>query len=185
MRWARNNFPSKAHTLNINLSKLVNNLWNLNINLPTDGSTMFDDSRALHGDVNSFWFFPPLFSFLWSQSTRVSESDYCRKLCLGNRGGRQKKIKAFMEKGRARILADLFAFVWFRVWFCHLLRGQKLAQQWLVLIATNGGAGVENSQIQFEIRVVENYNCRIRKIIKPSKLSLLFTRMAFWCCRWW
>ena len=34
------NVHNKAHTLNINLSKLINNLLNLNIVLPTDGFTM-------------------------------------------------------------------------------------------------------------------------------------------------
>lgn len=127
---------SKAHSLNINLSKLVNNLWNLNINLPADGLTTFDARFALICvDVNSFWFFFSVFAHIMPliAIARVRGSDYCRKLRLewrqqpATRETKKKNIHKSQERKKVaskqlRYSADKFALCWFRIWFCRRAR---------------------------------------------------------------
>lgn len=159
---------SKAHSLNINLSKLVNNLWNLNINLPADGLTTFDARFALICvDVNSFWFFFSVFVHIMPliAIARVRGSDYCRKLRLEWRQQQQhakQKRKTFIKVGRGKRsrvnsfgtrLTNLrcvdFASDFVAARYFFVSRSQKsLAKQWLVLIATavdTGAAGNSKS----------------------------------------
>lgn len=189
---------SKAHSLNINLSKLVNNLWNLNINLPADGLTTFDARFALICvDVNSFWFFFSVFVHIMPliAIARVRGSDYCRKLRLEWRQQQQhakQKRKTFIKVGRGKRsrvnsfgtrLTNLrcvdFASDFVAARYFFVSRSQKSLSG--AVISAYSNSSRYGGGWKFKIRLAQNYNCKVRRNIMKHRSDSLARGMTFWC----